>query len=305
MKRPFVFLPLLIVVGSVGVPSVGAEEPPAPKPKAKPVPLNKQETVLLDVPNKTVIVKSQVVLREGVLEMLLCRKHTKEHESILAVDSLAYVIHTGLLAVGAEPGEPMLYRDGKYTPPRGQKLKIVVKWKDEKNQPREMEAKKWIRSATRRYFIETLDTLPASVKIPPDSELRYDQKHKELAWFGPMTENQRDHWLAQSDDKPYQKSVQSIYKRTQPREMKADWIFTGSRFFVEPEGPDKGKKYYQAEGGDVICVANFPTAMIDVNEESSASGEDNLLYEAWTERIPPLETPVTVEISPIVEQKKP
>ncbi len=298
-------LPILAVLMSWTVsPAQDQTAKSETKKPAKPVPLNKQGTILLDAANKKVILKTQVVLRDGFLEMFLCRKHTKEHESVLAIDGRALDIHTGLLAIGAEPGHPMIYKDEKYTPPTGQKLKIIVKWEDKEGKPHEANAKTWIRSATRRYFVENLDSLPAGVKIPENSDMRYDKKFKELAWFGPMTENQRDFWLKKSDDKAFQKVVKSIYKRTQPHEMTADWVFAGSGFYVETEGPDKGKKYYKAEGGDVICVANFPTAMIDVNEESTSSGEANLVYETWTERIPPLETPVTVEISPIAEKKK-
>jgi hypothetical protein len=269
---------------------------------AKPVPLNKQETIFLDAANKKVVLKATVSLQEGLLEMFLCRKNTKEHESILTLDGRAYVIHTGLLAIGAEPGHPMIYKDGKYTPPKGQKLKITVKWLDKDKKPQEMDAKKWIRTATRRYFVETLETLPEGVVIPEDSELRYDKKFKELAWFGTMSKSQRDELLKMSEDKSWRKAVEAMHDRSQPREMTADWVFTGSGFYVETEGPDKGKKYYKAEGGEVICVANFPSAMIDVDVESTA-GNESLLYEAWAERIPPIDTPVTVEISPLPVKK--
>jgi hypothetical protein len=169
-----------------------------------------------------------------------------------------------------------------------------------------MDAKKWVRTATRRYFVESLDELPAGVVIPEDSELRYDKKFKELAWFGTMSDSQRDSLLKMSEDKAFQKAVKTLHGRSQPHGMMADWVFTGSGFYEETEeGPDKGKKYYKAEGGEVICVANFPSAMIDVNQESTSSGEANLLYEAWTENIPPLDTPITVEITPIAEKKTP
>lgn len=302
MKSILSALALMALVSSPGFAQEADESKPA-NAAAKLVPLNKNETVLLDAANKKVVLKTHVVLRDGVLEMFLCRKQTKEHESIIALEGKAYVVHTGLLAIGAEPGHPMIYsEEGKYTPPTGQKLKITLKWKDENGKPQEMDAKKWIRTATRRYFVETLDSLPASVIIPEDSELRYDKKFKELAWFGTMSETQRDSLLKMSDDKPFQAAIKSMHDRSQPREMTADWVFTGSGFYVETEGPDKGMKYYKAEGGEVICVANFPSAMIDVNVEST-SAESNLLYEAWTERIPPLDTEVTVEISPIPAKK--
>jgi hypothetical protein len=72
------------------------------------------------------------------------------------------------------------------------------------------------------------------------------------------------------------------------------WIFGGSGFWKEES---TGKEYYMAEGGDFICVANFPSAMLDLPFESSESNSD-LLYQAFTERIPPRGTPVTLILKP-------
>src|SRR5262249_4673517 len=47
------------------------------------VPLVKTGAVVLDPKAKKVLLKTKVVLREGVLEMLVCKKQTKEHEAIL------------------------------------------------------------------------------------------------------------------------------------------------------------------------------------------------------------------------------
>ena len=68
------------------------------------IPLNKQHTVLLDRAGNKLLLRAKVVLRDGILEMLCCPKQTKEHESILAVDAKAFIIHAGLLALGAKPG---------------------------------------------------------------------------------------------------------------------------------------------------------------------------------------------------------
>src|SRR5579862_5530113 len=74
------------------------------------VPLNPNGSVLLDRAGKRLLVKTRLVLRDGTLEMLCCPAQTKEHESILAVDAQAYVIHTGLLALGAAPGSPVQFQ---------------------------------------------------------------------------------------------------------------------------------------------------------------------------------------------------
>jgi hypothetical protein len=80
--------------------------------------------------------------------------------------------------------------------------------------------------------------------------------------------------------------------------MQEHWVFAGSSFWVNER---TGEKYYQAEEGFLICLANFSTAMLDIPVESSdAAGQ--LVFEAFTERIPPLGTRVTVVLTPRLEE---
>jgi len=81
--------------------------------------------------------------------------------------------------------------------------------------------------------------------------------------------------------------------------MAYPWVFAGSGFWTDET---TGKKYYQAEGGDFICVSNFPSAMLDLPIESSQSNEA-LLFRAFTERIPTLGTPVTLLLTPKLEKE--
>lgn len=277
-----------------------AEKKPAGKASAKLVPLNKAGTVLLDVPGKRVLLKTKVVLREGLLEMLVCKKQTKEHESILAIDAQAFKIHTGLLALGAKVGKPAEYLP-KYKPATGQRIDIFLQWTDKKGKRHRVSGQSWVRHAIGRIYTAKIKELPDGLKIPEDSELRYDKKFGELTWFAHMTAKQRDALLKLSRDPKYQKAIQTFYKQSQPRQMESHWIFPGSGFYVDDK---TGEKTYRAEGGDVICVANFSSAMLDVAVQSSAEGESNLLFEAFTKRIPPLDTEVTVELVPVFEKKK-
>ena len=80
--------------------------------------------------------------------------------------------------------------------------------------------------------------------------------------------------------------------------MQRDWVFAGSGFWTDER---TGKEHYQAEGGDFICVSNFSTAMLDLPIKSSQQNEA-LLFEAFTERIPPLGTPVTIVLKPRLEK---
>ncbi len=269
------------------------------KKSKEPVPLNKSGTVLLDVDGKRLLLKTKVCLREGVLEMFCCLKQTKEHESILSIDSEAYVIHTGLLALGAKPGSPVKFQP-EYSPPKGTRIRLFCQWTDKDGKPHREPAEKWIRNSSKRFFVELFDEKPVGLELKEDSELKWDEKNKELYWFGHMSEKQRDSFLALSKDAKYRKAIQKFFVRTQPHELADPWVFAGSGFFVDEAN---GTKSYLAEGGDLICVANFASAMLDLAVPSSATGESNLIWEAWADRIPPVGTEVLLELVPELDPK--
>jgi len=79
----------------------------------------------------------------------------------------------------------------------------------------------------------------------------------------------------------------------------ANWVFVGSGYYLDER---TGKKAYIAEGGDLICVSNFPDSMLDLAIKSTDKQNEGLLFEAWTEPIPPRGTDVTMELVPRVEK---
>ncbi len=261
-------------------------------------PLNQKNTVFLDLPNKRLLLKTHVCLDRGMLEMLLCLKQTKEHESIVTVDAKAFTIHTGLLALGCEPGKAATY-EPKFQPASGQNIDIFMHYVDTEGKLRRVEAGKWIRNSRFRYYEEEFEKLPDGLELDTDGNLRYDDMNKVVFWYGPMNEKQREECLALSKDEKFQKAIKRFYEESQPKEMKSDWIFVGSGFFELD-----GVKRYKAEGGYVICVANFGQAMIDVSVSSSAEGQESLVFEAWQERLPPLGSEVMVELVPRQKEKK-
>ena len=86
------------------------------------------------------------------------------------------------------------------------------------------------------------------------------------------------------------------------KQLEHDWVFAGSRLFFDPIDP-KAPPIYLANDGDIICVANFDTALLDLPIDSS---KDNglLAFEAQTDRIPELGTPVTIILEPVLPVKK-
>lgn len=290
-----VYFLLLVLTLLTGLHIVAAAE------EAEPVPLNKSGTVLIDKTAGKILLKGEICLRQGVLEMLVCGKQTKEHESIVSVDAKAQVIHAGLLALGAKPGQPVQYQP-TFQEPQGEKVAIFIVWKDDKGQQHRKPAQELVRYVTFRYFEEPLAKVPTGVKIDnrADDGLRYDKINQLLLFYGTMSDQKRDEFLAMSDDAAYQAAIKKMYNDSQPRQMKAEFVFAGSGFSQLEDGTN----YYQAEGGSFICVANFADAMIDVAIKSSASDAAGRSFEPWTERIPPVETQVIVELIPAKVRKQ-
>jgi hypothetical protein len=91
--------------------------------------------------------------------------------------------------------------------------------------------------------------------------------------------------------KPAQYWIQDIKTKG---DMPHDWVFAGSRFFKDPEDPQK-PPYYCANNGEVICISNFPDSMLDLPVMSSKE-EAELEFKAHTSRIPPVKTKVLVRL---------
>jgi len=79
------------------------------------------------------------------------------------------------------------------------------------------------------------------------------------------------------------------------------WVFVGSGFWTDETS---GDRYYYADGGEFICVSNFASALLDLPVQSSQANDD-LLYVAYSENIPPRGTPVQLVLTPKIPPKKP
>ena len=78
-------------------------------------------------------------------------------------------------------------------------------------------------------------------------------------------------------------------------------VFAGSRLVPNPLDLNQ-PKIYLANDGDVICVSNFETALLDLPIKSPKENAD-LVFETFTDRIPKLNTPVTVILEPVPEKE--
>jgi len=264
------------------------------------VPLNPEKTIYLDKTRNRLLLTTKVCLREGVLEMFICPKQTKEHESVLSLAGKAQIVHAGLLALGAKSGHPAKFQP-EYIPPTGDKIEIFVNWNDMDGKPHRMRAQEWVRHATFRYFEAPLASVPAGVKLGEgDDALRFDDVNHMLIFFGTMKPELKKTFLSYSNDEKYQKAIESLFTQGQYKELEATFLFAGSLF----QRREDGTEFYLAETGSLVCVANFGDATIDLNMQSTASNDAGLLFEPWTERIPPLRTDVLVELVPVHEPAK-
>lgn len=79
------------------------------------------------------------------------------------------------------------------------------------------------------------------------------------------------------------------------------WVFAGSGFW---KGVDGGKPRFQSDHtGDFVCVSNFPSCLLDLPAELSASKE-MLSFTPNTELVPPIGTKVRMFLKPRLVKEK-
>jgi hypothetical protein len=188
------------------------EPDPAWKPKGK--------NLWFDPKGRQAIIGARVVLRQGTLEHLLCRKNSKEHEAILATDADPRLIHLVLNLTGAQEGHPVRFVP-KFEPPAGSAIAIELQWQ-ENGKTASSDARRWIKDERKNVTLST------------------------------------------------------------------DWVFAGSTVVQDPVTK---KQVYAADEGDLITVANFASAILDLPFASTANDADRS-FVANTEQIPPVGTPV-------------
>src|SRR5438270_3008490 len=108
----------------------------------KKIEIGKNVFLEIDGEQRRVLVNAYVCLREGMLEQLLTRKRTKEHEAILAADVDAKSIHAALLLAGATVGSPVKFRP-KFEAPAGTTIKVTLEY-IEKGKTVRVPAQQWI-----------------------------------------------------------------------------------------------------------------------------------------------------------------
>ena len=245
MRQSMQFLSFLLAA-VLATSSLGQE----PKPEAKPpdaekdksdtirtaqlLRVSKDQSIWIDLKRKWVVVDGWVCLREGELEMFACTVGTKEHESVITLQTKASLVHASLLAVGAKVGNTVKFSP-QYKAASGTVIDVVVLWKDKDQKKHAVPGQQWV-------------------------------KH---------------------------------HRTGKPLEY--PWVFAGSGFFQDELSMTE---IYYGDGGDLLCVSNFSSATMDLPVQSSKDNND-LLYQARTASIPPVQTSVRMVMIPRLTEKLP
>jgi hypothetical protein len=104
------------------------------------------------------------------------------------------------------------------------------------------------------------------------------------------------------DGKPLRAPAKSWIKDERTgKTLTVDWVFGGSDLF---EDPDTKRVIYAADGGDLITVANFTGAILDLPITSSANDAERT-WVADPTKIPPKGTQVTTIFRAVKPSTKP
>ena len=135
-----------------------------------------------------------------------------------------------------------------------------------------------------------------AVGAKPGKPMQYEPEYK------PATGTVVDVYVLWKDEKGNNQKVKAqewIKDIKTGKPMSHAWVFAGSRFWTDP---DTKKEYYSADGGDLICVSNFVTAMLDLPIPSSQTNAE-LMFGTFPDRIPPLGTKVRLVLIPQLDAK--
>lgn len=132
-----------------------AEDRTPNQPIRKPV---KLPGVVIDFEKRCVDLEASVCLSDGFLELIACGEGTKEHESIVAVHARPMHIHTALLLLGANNGNPAMRkkvgeRDKRWAnvPPRGDAITAHLLFHDSEGKMLERPIRDFITRSDERF----------------------------------------------------------------------------------------------------------------------------------------------------------
>lgn len=162
MRKRYALPAVLALPMSLGLPLAYAQDaPPAPAPPAQqpadadPVALliqalnDDDNGLAIDREARTIDIDAKVCLRVAeFLEQLACSPDTREHESLLVLQTTPSLIHTAMLLLELEPGSPMRWVEEGDTvrtlAPRGPAIAVFIVTTDEDGEETLTPANEWV-----------------------------------------------------------------------------------------------------------------------------------------------------------------
>lgn len=257
-----------VIVTLLGVLSNASEaDEPAPKKSTrKPLIL---PGMVVDFENRCVNLEATICLDKGLLELVACRRGSKEHESVVAVSAKAMHIHTALLLLGANNGNPAMRKQVG----------------DEESE----EGKRWVNIPPRGdpigvYLVTTSDDGKAIERPISDFITRSSQRIDEVDGIA---------IAAPSGSEGHGGKATARLTHT--------FLFAGSHLRDNGPGP---RQYLADISGHVISIATFGDELLCLSFHQSQKN-DALMWQVKPNSLPEVGTKITLRLRPQRTPQKP
>ena len=141
--------------------------PPLVDAAAELVPLDPKQPVWVDRKNKHVVLQGELCHAGYPLEFFATYSN-RSYESVVSVNVTPWLVHTGLLSVGAKPGHPAQF-EPKFIPPTGTEVAIEVRWKDNKGKVQSSPAQNWIRNMKTKKALDSNWVFGGSMEVTDEA----------------------------------------------------------------------------------------------------------------------------------------
>ncbi len=115
--------------------------------------LSPTEPVWIDMKDKQVVLLGEVCQAGYPLEFFASNA-TRAYESVVTVNVTPFIVHAGLMRLGAKPGHPVRFNP-RFVPPAGTEIAIEVRWKDKDGKVQAAPAQHWIRNIQTKKELDT------------------------------------------------------------------------------------------------------------------------------------------------------
>ena len=86
------------------------------------------DNIFIDVAKQEVMLPAAVNMKDGLVEVFLCARGGKVHESVFVAEVVPYYLQVALILIGLKDGHDDLYKSSKFRV-KGDSVEIWVDWK--------------------------------------------------------------------------------------------------------------------------------------------------------------------------------